>query len=394
MRGNHDRPVFAADPAVRRAAIIALGQSKNPTALPALAAVYRTDPDPALRELALNAGRFIRQHSSSDSPGAGPAAHSAPHASEEPLYARPAPDPAPEPKVVSARDKERARGYLDTAISQHTGGQRARAIENLGKALSIDPDLAKEAFVSNLIITLTGRSTKDAIAILTNPQQRAAFAAGLQESAPSVGGERLPGEDDTWPNVLIDLALYALVSTLSTLISLLFAMPLLERMLKDMLDNAPASTLTYADIEAFTDASIAVLLPSAVGSAVYGVIGVMLLGVAVHFAATTFLGGDGTLVGLYHHLVPYLTGFSIVSALIFVLVASFGDFESLMTYSFLLLPLSLLMYYLMSSVIGKVYRFSAFTGCLSIVLGTVVMAVFFGCGSYMFGSALGALLGN
>ncbi|WP_119067081.1 HEAT repeat domain-containing protein [Aggregatilinea lenta] len=387
MIDDHLQQLNSFDPAVRRAAIIALGQSKDPAVLPALAAVYRTDPDPALREMALNAGRYVRQQGSNSAAGQPDAAG---RAAPEP----PVDEPPAEPKNVSARDKERARGYLDTAISQHTAGQRARAIDNLGKALSVDPELAKEPFVSNLIITITGLSTRDAVPMLTNARQRSAFIARAPGEDKSKRTEKRPDDDDTWPNVLVDLALYGLVSTLATLVSLVFAMPLIERLLKDMVAaNAPGATLTFADIEAFTDASLAVLLPTAVGSAVYGVIGVIITGAAIHFAATTFLGGDGTLVGLYHKLVPLSTGFMILWALAFVLFASFGDFESLLTYSFLMFPATLVMYYVMSSVIGKVYRFSAFTGCLSIILGTVALAVFFGCGSYLFGGILGALLG-
>src|SRR5947209_3519053 len=48
------------DPAVRRNAIIALGKSADGRALNVLAKVYRTDPDPALRELALKAGQHIK----------------------------------------------------------------------------------------------------------------------------------------------------------------------------------------------------------------------------------------------------------------------------------------------------------------------------------------------
>ncbi len=391
MIDDHLQQLNSPDPAVRRAAIIALGQSKDPAALPALAAVYRTDQDPALREMALNAGRFIHQHSGGS--GAASATYTAPSRQpQEPLYVEPVP---PEPKEVSAREKERARGYVNTATAQHTSGKPLRAIDSLGKALSIDPQLAKEPFVSNLLITLTGLPTKDAIPILTNERQRGAFIASLQGKAKSKRQEQLPGDGDTWPNVLIDLALYGLVSTLATLISLVFAMPLVEKLLEDMLaTNAPGSTLTLTDIETFTDASLAVLLPTAVGSAVYAVIGIMIMGVAIHFAATTFLGGDGTLVGLYHRLVPFSTGITILSALAFVVIAALGDLESLLTYSFLMFPASLIIYYFMSSVIGKVYRFSAFTGCLSIILGTIALVTFFGCGSYLFGNVLGALLGN
>ena len=51
------------DPDIRRKAIIAIGKSKDATALQALIAVVKGDPDPELRDLARKAGLYIRQQS-------------------------------------------------------------------------------------------------------------------------------------------------------------------------------------------------------------------------------------------------------------------------------------------------------------------------------------------
>ena len=51
------------DPEQRRQAIVALANTRDPAALAPLAAIYRGDPEPALREMALKAGRYIRQES-------------------------------------------------------------------------------------------------------------------------------------------------------------------------------------------------------------------------------------------------------------------------------------------------------------------------------------------
>src|SRR5215813_13267759 len=49
------------DVETRRQAIIALGNSVDQRAMAALANVYKNDPDPALRELALKARRHIKR---------------------------------------------------------------------------------------------------------------------------------------------------------------------------------------------------------------------------------------------------------------------------------------------------------------------------------------------
>lgn len=369
----------SADPAVRRAAIIALGQSKDPAALRPLATVYRTDPDPSLRELALKAGRYIRQHTAAPPP-----------ALEPPPAEAATPDA--DDRAVPERDRERARSYLDAALSYHTAGQRGRAIDTLGKALSLDPSLAKEPFVRNLMLTLTGRPSNEALAVLTDDQRRDALIAGIggkEKLAPVRSAE----DDATWPAVLLDLALYGLVTVLSTLAMFIFAMPMLERLLEEAIAlNPPGGTFTLTDLELFADASLALLLPTALASGVYAVVGVLLQGAAVHFASTTFLGGDGFLVNLYRRMVPFQTAVALLWALSFVAFSLVGSIDTLLAYSLLMSPASLIVTLWLARLIGKVYHFGMGTGCLAIILSGVVLAAFFGCGGLLLGSILGSLL--
>src|SRR5258707_11294646 len=48
------------DVSERRQAIIAFGKPADPRALAPLANIYKNDPDPSLRELALKAGRYLK----------------------------------------------------------------------------------------------------------------------------------------------------------------------------------------------------------------------------------------------------------------------------------------------------------------------------------------------
>lgn len=73
----------SADAAERRRAIISLGKLGNFSAMPALAEIYRTDPDPELRELARKAGVVIRQRNPNMS-GADIAAPSSPPPASSP----------------------------------------------------------------------------------------------------------------------------------------------------------------------------------------------------------------------------------------------------------------------------------------------------------------------
>ncbi len=143
------------DPQVRGEAIIRLANLGNRNALPALAAVHRNDPDPRLRELALKAGRHIQLNA--------------------PQTEAPARTAPPAPKTIAPHERARARSLLDAAAGYHIGGEYARAIESLGRALDIDPALSSDGFATNLAAALTGLPRTEAVAVVGDPVRRAAL---------------------------------------------------------------------------------------------------------------------------------------------------------------------------------------------------------------------------
>ena len=165
------RQLQSDDPVQRRATIVALGNSRDPDALRPLAAVYRRDPDPALRELALKAGQFIQQINAKEDAVPG------------------APIPVGEADI-SPRDRELARGYLNSATDFYMAGDKARAVENLGKALSLDPALINEQFVSNLVMTTTGMAVAQAVPALTHPDRRAELIERMGGKRKLKGGQQ------------------------------------------------------------------------------------------------------------------------------------------------------------------------------------------------------------
>ena len=70
--------VQSADPAKRREAIIGFGKLGDSRAMKYLAQVYKTDADPALRDLAAKAGRHIQKVQQGGQAAAQPVAPSAP----------------------------------------------------------------------------------------------------------------------------------------------------------------------------------------------------------------------------------------------------------------------------------------------------------------------------
>jgi hypothetical protein len=121
------------DPSVRKQAVMALGRSKDPAALPYLAAVVRTDPDPELRDLARKAGQYIQaQTKGAAAPAAEPPAPIQPLSGPAPAAKPPAPPKKPSAFTSNPID-EPDMGYLTRAYSEYEE-EDAAALGALGAA--------------------------------------------------------------------------------------------------------------------------------------------------------------------------------------------------------------------------------------------------------------------
>lgn len=384
------------DPAQRRQAITALANTKDPAALNPLAAVYRSDPEPALRDLALKAGRYIRQH-------AAPAPASP--AAVVPLASSAVSDPAsaalsgpvayPASAVpTSNRDKELAKNYLDTGTTHAMQGDKVRAIEHLGKALALNPDLAKESFVYNLIITLTGLPVEQAIPILTHPDRRGALISqmGGKQRLKKVQEHGQGAEKATWDNVLQDFGIYFLVTTVTILIIFIPILP----MFRDMLNAMPLLPGSMSDVAStLTKVSLIVMMLLSVIIGITSVVSLALQGAAIHAAAVYILGGDGTLVYLFRRIVPFQSIITLIYGGILIAMIVFNSTAEIA----FLVPMTLVIGsvaigYYMAKLVGEVYNFGDGNGCAAIMIGGVLLGALTYFGDYLMLSILGKMLGG
>ncbi len=353
------------DPEQRRQAIIALANTRDPAALAPLAAVYRGDPDPALRDMALKAGRYIQQESEK----AGTATPSSSAVSP------------PQPPGVSKRDAELAQFYLDAATNHQTLGDRGRAIEHLGKALSLNPARAHETFVANLISLTTGMPVDEALPVLLHPDRREALIALLGgrrplETTQKHGEGR---ETATWDNVGVDFLVYWVVVSISMVAVLLLVLNKIQDMLDSMTMTTPGTVNT--DLDRLTSASIITLV---VGGIFYGIVYTVSLAIqggAIHVAATSVLGGDGKLVYLYRRLVPFQTWATFGIAAGFIVMMMFGSATDTYFLMWLVMTVaSISVAYYTAEIVSQVYNFGWFSGCLAMLTAGILLAVL-SCGT-------------
>lgn len=415
------RQLQSPDPAQRRQAIMGLANSKDPAALPALAKIYRQDPDQELRDLALKAGRYIRQHEKSSGAASapngdtGPAANPAqPSYTSEPVYytadgnvaedaahpydagAPPAPDTTDPIEAwrnmeVRYNEAEMARKYMDRAADYHLQGDTARAIENLGKGLAMDPKWEKEQFARNLTMTLTGRGLNEMIPILINPDARNDFIGQLGVAPQKKKRTQQHGrgaEKATWDNVLVDAGIYWVMLSLVLIIGFVLLLDFMQDVVNDYNASPAGAADPTEQIDDLAGAGIVALLIITLFISTANLISLFISGWAIHFSATMILGGDGTLVYLYRRYFNYNTIITVLYAGGFIVLGLFGSPELfLIAVGFVGFFGSIAAVYWLSTIIAEVYNFGVASGCGAIIISGIVLAIL-QCGAQFFISTL------
>lgn len=382
------------DPNARRQAIIALGRAADPRALSALGSVYRNDPLPELRELALKAGRYIQQQNRQPPPqpqpsappfAAGPppaqaGAQAYPQAWQEAsrlptdvAYGTGLRDEVP----LSPRDVERARAYYNRALDLYMAGDRPKAAAELSRALEINPNLVNDLPTRNLAGEVTGLPPEQAARALADPEQRDRFL--YPPEAGGAGRKRKRGAAlaaaATWGDVAVDLGLLFLVVVIGTLVYQLFVFPRMLDALFVYTASSPGSYQAVEDILQVAASPVAAFgIALAVG--VFNIVYVLLGYGLINWVATMF-GGRGALLDFYHALVPVVAVLSlayyVIYALSFLLLDVTSPWQGLV--ALLSLGLGIGGVYWTVRQIGRVHDLDAGTGCATLFLGGLLMVV-------------------
>ncbi len=433
MSQNIRRKLRDPDPAVRRAAIMTLGKSKDRAALPLLKAVHETDPDPALRQLAAQAGRYIQQQAKAAPPAPPPPA--APRRVLRPtgsfgsagVVAPPPPSfdfygpPKDEPEdflysaydtyaeekappgyiipptdedkarssvpwgtemhpyrssevVVSAADKSKARENLKGAARHYKAGRSGEAYDLLIVALTLNPGLTGDPEAQTLAGNLIDLPPIDAVEALASPARRGLYPRpGKGRRAAASDASRSAAQGATWTDVLIDLGILFMVVMVSV-IGLLLVLRSASGPMFDQFGREVASQIAiFRDI-----LSLPVAFGVTIAIAAYDVL-ISLIGIGViYYISSRMLGGRGTLVETYHALIPVRTVLVLLETggVILGLVISGGSPQMLSLFMFVVIAIGGI--YFQMQRLASVHGYGMGSGCLALVLGSLVLGIF-GC---------------
>ncbi len=139
------------DPEERKKGVKALAQTGEREALRYLATIYKQDPDPGVRQLALDAGKHVKRlRIQGDWIGDG--------------MKKPTQEMKAVESSVPAADQKLSKKHLDDALEFVVNEQYDRAETLAVKAFALNPDLKHDPYYSGLASEVMGMPTEEAIA--------------------------------------------------------------------------------------------------------------------------------------------------------------------------------------------------------------------------------------
>jgi tetratricopeptide (TPR) repeat protein len=393
----------------RREAIIALGKSGDAAALKPLAEVYRNDPDPTLRELALKAGKYLRQQTGgTTTPSTPPPARRPVTSIQDEIDEYEAQENPTKPQIkvqrrdVRPEDAKRAREYTNEALTQNINGDNAKAIKALRNAIKIDPNIIDDAFFTSVAGTVTGEAGEDAIAMILDDGQAKSIAhqSNQQKRQKRIDTQMETARESTWGGVGLEAAIYFAINVIGVLVLGLVSIELIKNALNNpetiaalQLDRAMRNSL-----ESFTALGGAIVFIGALVYAVLQLVYIFMYGGLVHVVARYLFRGTGTIVhfldkfiGFYNKRLPIYFGLLLIANLF-----TFGAGAPILGACLSIIVGIFTLWFLFEhiGVTAKSYDFGTASGCLSHLLVYIALTVVFGVLGLAFSTAIGTALTN
>lgn len=375
------RHLESSNPKERFTAIKQVARSKDVTALKKLSQIAAEDPDEQIRDVAAKAIAYIKADSRATT-----AAKKA-------------------EIVVTPKDEARAKNFVDSAISYQISGERDKALKELAKALKANPHLEKDPFFKSVLEETTGMMGDDALAMVRNPDEIKAVASSERKQKKERRQEEHLKEvqRSRWASVMMDLAIFAFLSIVLTFFLLALTGQSAQGYLAGVaaaqqafrngeIEEAPEIDPVFMETAAqYTNLTIPFSLTVALITGVTGVISLLVNLLFTHIAARFIFGGQATfphliykVVSFYNTRLPILYGIMFLTIVLTFAVGGgiipFVGSGAISLYSFFL-------FFNTVGRIGEAYDFGTLKGCLSSIIGSVILGIIQAVVFFLFFSA-------
>lgn len=369
------------DPKIRKQVIRELAKTTDKTALNALAVLYKGDPDEEVRQMALIAGRHIRRNmENGNAPDAPPVEDDIPEppteSLDEPAKVRPVPPPTREAE-------NRAKSYLNEALSNHMRGEKAKALKSMSKALQLNPGLEHDHYFRSVLDNITGLDGADSLNVIRdknelNNVQRAVKQDKKKQQVESHRGEV---EKIDWMGAGFDLSIYGIIMAVGFILSLL----ILQQMAQSLMAGLSDGTLVDVDPEfalvygPFAEISFVPVLILGLAVGISSVVGLVIQSGVVHVVARYVFGGVGSLPFLLHRMASlYNVRMPILYLIVFLGIFLTFNMGSPVVASITFGAAGLYNLIISLQIVGRVgeaYHFGFLKGCLSLTAAGVVLGI-------------------
>jgi hypothetical protein len=407
----------SSDARIRREAIIALGKSNDPSALAPLAEIYRSDPDPTLRDLALKAGRFLKQQVGqvATPAQAAPSARSMTASESERIRRQveeyddnevvdtPTKPEPPRPKrPVTEHDVQRSKSYIDSALTLSERGESGKAAKLLQQAIEVNPDIVRDNYFQSVASGITNRSGDDAIAFLLDKQQTTSFARqNAREQVQKRKSKHLDeSRESSWMGVGLEAFLFFIINSAGIALISLVIFQVMQNALQDptTLNELQLPRSVRSQLDVFTQVGMGFVFLVAVFYGFGQVVSIFVFGFVVHVAAVFIFQGKG----LLRHFLDKLLGFYNKRLLVYYALGllatflTFGAGAALIgaCLSIIISIFTLYMFFQQVQITAKAYDFGALGGCLSNVTGGVLLLILLVALQVALGASIGTALTN
>lgn len=377
------RKLKSDNPKDRFLAIKQIAKDRDDTMLKFLSDMAKNDPDPQVQSVAAKAVKYIKGDTD--------------FAQEEATPKKRAVSTAP----VSEANANRARGYVEEALSLQMHNEQIKALRSMNKALRLNPALETDSYFISVLDEITGLSGEESLNLLYDSERQKQIAATEKDlkKEKTIKGHMADVNRATWASAGMDLTIYAFVLIFGTMFTILLmsqgaanlmpgydaAVTSYWQAVADGDDDAKPPELPNPAAVAMADMvnqmglgiGTAIIAGLAVG--VTGVIGIMIQLGLVHVVARYLFQGRGTLPYLIYNVVSfYNTRMVVVFILLMIyaysLVTAGGGVMSLVIMG----ALGLFNLYISFAVVGRVgktYDFGFLMGCLSMVVAGVGLSI-------------------
>lgn len=369
------------DPKIRKQVIRELAKTTDKTALNALAVLYKGDPDEEVRQMALIAGRHIRRNMENDGMSAAPPTQD--NIPEPPTDSIIEPAKAKEPPPPTKEAVNRAKSYLDEALSNHMRGERAKALRAMSKAFQLNPGLEHDHYFRSVLDNITGLDGADSLNVIRDKRELSNVERAVKQDKKKQQVESHLGEVEKidWTGAGFDLTIYGIIMGVGLILALL----ILQQMAQGLMTGLNDGTLVNVDPEfalmygAFAEISFVPVLILGLAVGISSVVGLVIQSGVVHVVARYIFGGKGSLPFLLHRMASlYNIRMPILYLIIFVGIFLTFNMGSPIVASLTFGAAGLYNLMISFQIVGRVgeaYHFGFLKGCLSLTAAGIVLGI-------------------